>query len=61
MATGAALEKPVFILKQLDDDLKEAILGDHEYISFPKGQLSKTFIPILEGLNELRGFESGYF
>jgi hypothetical protein len=59
MAAAASLKKDVFILKQEDVKLKEGILGDHEYIAFPKGQFSKTFIPILEGLNELRGIESG--
>ena len=55
ITTAATLDKYVFILKEADVTLKEGILGDHEYIPFPKDQLSKTFIPILEGLNELCG------
>jgi hypothetical protein len=55
MAAAVALNKPLFILKQEDVKLKAGILGDIEYIPFPKGQISKTFIPILEGLMELRG------
>ena len=50
IATAAALKKHVFVLKQSDVSLKEGILGDHEYIPFPEGQLSKAFIPILEGM-----------
>jgi len=55
ITTAATLQKFIFILKEADVSLKEGILGDHEYIPFPKDQLSKTFIPILEGLNELCG------
>ena len=55
IATAAALNKHVFVLKESGVDLKEGILGDHEYIPFPNGQLPKTFIPILEGLNEITG------
>lgn len=55
IATAAALKKYLFILKQSDVVLKEGILGDHEYVPFSKDQISKTFIPILEGINEIRG------
>lgn len=57
MATAAAFKKDIFILKEADVDVKTGILGDLEYISFPKNQISKTFIPILEGLNALQGLE----
>ena len=57
IATAAALKKPLFILKRLGVTLKEGILGDQEFIAFPEGHLSKAFIPILEGLSELRGLE----
>jgi hypothetical protein len=57
-ATAAAFEKELFILKEADVDVKTGILGDLEYISFPKKQISKTFIPILEGLNALQGLET---
>lgn len=59
IATAAALKKHVFILKEASVQLKTGILGDHEYIPFPKDQLSKAFIPILEGLNELSGESIG--
>ncbi|MEX1028330.1 MAG: hypothetical protein WD049_10070 [Candidatus Paceibacterota bacterium] len=61
IATAAAIGKPAFILKESDVKLKEGILGDHEYIAFPKGQLSKSFIPVLEGLNDLQGIDSSQF
>jgi hypothetical protein len=48
------LKKPIFILKQEDASLKSGILGDYEYIQFPVDQISKAFIPILEGLQELK-------
>lgn len=57
IATAAALKKHVFILKEASVDLKTGILGDHEYIPFPKDQLSKAFIPILEGLDDIGGVE----
>lgn len=60
LSTAHALKKSIFILKSTDADLKSGILGDHEYIAFPPKQLSRSFIPILEGLAELRGEESGY-
>lgn len=55
IGTAAALHKPVFILKHSAVDLKTGILGDHEYIQFETGAISKTFIPILEGINEISG------
>ena len=57
MAAATALNKPVFILKQTDVSLKEGILGDLEFIPFPKGEISRTFIPVLEGLAQLRGVD----
>ncbi len=47
------LKKPLFILKEESAQLKAGLLGDYEYIPFPRGQISKTFIPILEGLGEI--------
>ena len=61
IATAAALKKSVFILKQDDIELKNGILGDHEFIPFPKDQISKCFIPILEGLNEIQGLTANEF
>lgn len=59
IATASALRKDVFILKESGVTLKQGILGDHEHIPFDKGHIPTTFIPILEGLNELRGIENG--
>ena len=54
-----ALGKELFILKQANVTFKSGILGDHEYIPFPAGQLSKAFVPILQGLNGLFGDRDG--
>ena len=54
MTAARYLKKPIFILRQKETPLKLGLLGDHEYIQFPKGQISKTFIPILEGIQELQ-------
>jgi hypothetical protein len=61
ISTAAARSKPLFILKQNGVALKEGLLGDHEYIPFASGELSRTFIPILEGINELCGRQSSMF
>jgi hypothetical protein len=56
-ATGAAfVEKPLILLIEKGVEFKAGILGDLEYIEFPQGHISVTFIPILEGLQEL-GYE----
>ncbi len=55
ISTAATLHKPVFILKHLKVDMKTGILGDQEYIPFETGAISKAFIPILEGINEIAG------
>ncbi len=57
MAISKVLGKDLFILKQADVDFVPGILGDHEYIPFPEKELSKTFIPILEGLAVISGVE----
>jgi hypothetical protein len=57
MTAAATLNKPLFILKQDDVTFKEGLLGDYEYIPFPPGQITSTFIPMLEGLAEIRGLD----
>jgi hypothetical protein len=57
MSAATALEKPLFVLKQEGTAFKEGLLGDMEYIPFPLGEISRTFIPILEGLAQLRGMD----
>ncbi len=59
IATASVLKKHIFVLKEATVELKPGILGDLEYIPFPKDQFTKAFIPILEGLNELRGESIG--
>jgi hypothetical protein len=54
-STAAAYSKPIFVLKQTDVDFKAGLLGDQEYIPFAPGELSKAFIPILEGINAIVG------
>lgn len=49
------LRKPLFLLVEEGAQLKEGLLGDYERIPFPRGRISKAFIPILEGLGELHG------
>lgn len=51
------LNKSPFILKDADATFKGGILGDREYIEFPKGYISQSFIKILEGLRSLRGHD----
>ena len=53
--------KPIFILKQSDVELKSGLLGDQEYIPFAPGELSKAFIPILEGINAIAGIPTELF
>ncbi|HUY87310.1 MAG TPA: hypothetical protein VMV10_01115 [Pirellulales bacterium] len=59
LATAAALRKQLFILLQEAVALKEGLLADHEYIPFPPSQFPRTFLPILEGLNDLFHVEGG--
>jgi hypothetical protein len=52
--------KPVIMLVENGVQLKAGILGDHEYIEFQEGNISTTFMPLIEGLQELGyGFMSG--
>ncbi len=46
-------KKPLFILKEDSAEWKAGLLSDFERIPFPSGQISKTFVPILEGLAEI--------
>jgi hypothetical protein len=55
MAAAKIIGKPLFVLKQEDTEFKPALLGDIEYISFSRDNICRTFIPILEGMKELRG------
>lgn len=48
-----SVKKPLIILKQQDANFKPGILNDFEYIEFIDRNIQTTFIPILEGLNEL--------
>ena len=61
IATAKALDKHIFIMKEAGVRLKPGILGDHEYIQFPRGQLSKAFIPVLEGLAEIIGRPASFY
>lgn len=55
-AAGATfLEKPLFILIEKGANFISGIHGDSEYIEFSPGEISETFIPILQGLQE-RGY-----
>jgi hypothetical protein len=47
-------KKPVFLLKRDDAQFKSGILSDLEYIPFPKGQISRTFVHILEGMRAVQ-------
>jgi hypothetical protein len=53
ISTAATLKKPLFILKHSSVELNAGILGDHEYIQFDSGMLSRTFVRILEGIKEV--------
>lgn len=58
-ATAADVsEKPIIILVEEGVDFKAGLLGDIEYVRFPKGHVAETFAPMLEGLREL-GFNLG--
>jgi hypothetical protein len=53
-ASGATfLDKPLIILKEEEVEFKSGIHSDLEYIQFKQGFISSTFIPILQGLQEL--------
>jgi hypothetical protein len=60
-STASAYSKPIFILKQSDVEFKSGLLGDQEYIPFAPGELSKAFIPILEGINAIVGCSTELF
>lgn len=52
--TGATvLEKPLFILIEEGVEFKAGIHSDLEFIKFPPENISTTFTPILQGLQEL--------
>lgn len=57
MSAATTLRKPLFVLRQEGVAFTDGILGDLEYIPFPKGVIARTFIPILEGLAQLRGVD----
>ncbi|HEY4233044.1 MAG TPA: hypothetical protein VGM76_06445 [Lacipirellulaceae bacterium] len=61
ISTAAAYSKPVFVLTQSDVEFKPGLLGDQEYIPFAPGELSMSFIPILEGVNAIAGVASELF
>ncbi len=53
-AAGATFTgKPVMMLVEEGVEFKPGIHGDLEYINFRQGEISSTFIPLLEGLQEL--------
>jgi hypothetical protein len=47
-------KKPVFLLKREDLEFKPGMLGDLEFIPFPSGHVSKTFVHILEGVRAIK-------
>lgn len=47
------LEKPLIVLVEEGLEFKPGVLGDIEYIKFPKDHISESFISIMEGLTEL--------
>lgn len=53
-AAGAAfIDKPLMLLIEEGIEFKPGILGDLEYVEFPKDHVSETFVSILEGFQEL--------
>jgi len=46
-------QKPIILLVEEGVEFKPGILGDLEYIPFPKNLISEAITPILEGLREL--------
>jgi hypothetical protein len=53
-SAASVSNKPVFLLKRDDAQFKSGLLGDLEFIPFSKGQISKTFVHILEGLKAVQ-------
>jgi hypothetical protein len=51
---GSITGKPLMILKESKAEFKAGILSDHEYIPFTGRHVEQTFIPLLEGLRELK-------
>jgi len=47
------IQKPIILLIEEGVEFKPGIIGDLEYIPFPKNRISETITPILEGLREL--------
>jgi len=50
---GAFVDKPVFIFKEKSVKIKEGIFKGREYLVFPAGNIEKTFIEVIEGLEEI--------
>jgi len=50
---GLVKDKPVFILLDSKAEFKSGLFGDLEYVPFESHAIEKSFIPVLEGLNEL--------
>lgn len=48
-------DKYPFLLIESGTTLKQGLLGDREYIAFPEGHISESFISILQGLQKLQG------
>ena len=46
-------DKQVFVLCDKGAGYKSGMLGDHEYIPFAQPAIEQTFLPIMEGLDEL--------
>ena len=46
--------KPLFLLKEEGTSFKPGLLADVEYIPFESHAIEKAFIPLLEGLRELK-------
>lgn len=52
-ATASALKKPLFILIEDGVDFKPGLLADLEYLKFAKGNITNTFLGMLEGVKEI--------
>jgi hypothetical protein len=51
---GSVAGKPLIVLKESKVAFKSGLLADHEYIPFTGRHIEQTFIPLLEGLIELK-------
>lgn len=52
--TAKVTKKPVFLLKRDDVEFKSGMLGDLEFIPFPCGHVSETFVHILQGVRAIK-------